>query len=99
MYANGQDCCCKFYGITLGDIMGYDGRLCESCIMKEEHKMKHSVPFKLKNKKCKCGNDTFYTAERGPHIGIYCESCHRFLKWASKGELRYINVVMDDLLA
>ena len=33
------------------------------------------------NKCRKCGKTTFIEKEKGPHIGLYCESCGAWLKW------------------
>lgn len=47
--------------------------------------------MKIKNYKCKvCGSDDFFLGEVSNYkvnaIGIYCNSCGRWLKWASKDE-------------
>ena len=38
--------------------------------------------------KCKqCGAETMSLHSKGPHTGIYCNSCGAFQKWANKNEL------------
>lgn len=47
--------------------------------------------MKLNNYKClNCGNDTFMTIKKPPHIGIYCSQCGRFFKWANKDDKNLI---------
>jgi hypothetical protein len=34
---------------------------------------------------CKyCGNDNFYKASKGPHIGLYCGKCTKLQKWVKQ---------------
>lgn len=34
---------------------------------------------------CKwCGSTEFYTKKNGPHIGLYCKSCNKWIKWIPK---------------
>lgn len=44
--------------------------------------------MKIKEYKClKCANDSFFfNAKKDNVIGIYCDKCGAFLKWASKDE-------------
>ena len=46
--------------------------------------------MKISNYKCKCGSDDFFLgaplSSKSNSIGIYCNSCGRWLKWASKDE-------------
>lgn len=42
--------------------------------------------MKIKDYKCKCGNNDFFFIERGNIIGIYCSYCGKWLKWANKDD-------------
>jgi hypothetical protein len=42
--------------------------------------------MKIKDNKCKCGNDDFFFADKGNQTGIYCSYCGKWLKWADKDE-------------
>ena len=33
---------------------------------------------------CKCGCDLFYVQEKGPHKGIYCLKCDKWVAWVNK---------------
>lgn len=47
--------------------------------------------MKIKNYKCKaCNSQHFFFAEDAMHIGIYCASCGKWLKWANKDERNLI---------
>lgn len=34
----------------------------------------------------KCGNDSFYTKRKGPHIGLYCKKCDMWQKWIKQNK-------------
>lgn len=38
--------------------------------------------------KCKCGNESFFIKENGTHIGLYCDKCGKWVKWATRDEVR-----------
>lgn len=40
---------------------------------------------------CKCGNNTFFTEQKGKQVGIYCKECGKWQKWATKDEARKID--------
>lgn len=42
--------------------------------------------MKIKDYKCKCGNDDFFFDNKRVHIGIYCSRCGKWLKWADSDE-------------
>lgn len=47
--------------------------------------------MKIADYKCKCGCDDFFLGvplndTNSMHIGIYCNKCGRWLKWANKNE-------------
>ena len=42
--------------------------------------------MKIKDYKCKCGENDFFFDDKGNQKGIYCSYCGRWLKWASKDE-------------
>ena len=42
--------------------------------------------MKIKDYKCKCGNDDFFFIEDENSMGIYCTSCGKWKKWANKDE-------------
>lgn len=42
--------------------------------------------MKIKDYKCKCGQDDFFFADKGNQTGIYCSYCGKWLKWADKDE-------------
>ncbi len=42
--------------------------------------------MKIKDYKCKCGQDDFFFAYKGNQTGIYCSYCGKWLKWADKDE-------------
>ena len=33
---------------------------------------------------CKCGGKSFYTQDKGPHKGMYCLHCNKWLTWINK---------------
>lgn len=37
-------------------------------------------------RRCACGETTFLIARRGKHIGAWCHSCGRWLKWLNVRE-------------
>lgn len=42
--------------------------------------------MKIKDYKCKCGENDFFFDDKGNQKGIYCSYCGRWLKWANKDE-------------
>lgn len=43
--------------------------------------------MKIKNYRCKsCGSQDFFLADNAMHIGIYCNECGKWVKWANKDE-------------
>lgn len=47
--------------------------------------------MKIADYKCKCGSDDFFLGTSlndtdGMHVGIYCNKCGKWLKWANKNE-------------
>lgn len=43
--------------------------------------------MKIKKYRCKsCGSQDFFLADNATHIGIYCDECDKWLKWANKDE-------------
>ncbi len=42
--------------------------------------------MKIKNYTCKCGCDDFFFKPKGNQMGIYCNKCGKWLKWADKNE-------------
>ena len=43
--------------------------------------------MKIKDYKCKCGNDDFdFIPNDGNVVGIYCNLCGKWFKWADKNE-------------
>lgn len=46
--------------------------------------------MKIKDYTCKCGSNQFFYAmkENSVHMGIYCENCGKWLKWANMEERR-----------
>lgn len=41
----------------------------------------------IKKYRCKrCGSQDFFLAEDAMHVGIYCNECGRWLKWANRDE-------------
>lgn len=41
--------------------------------------------------KCKCGSTKVFTETKGTQTGIYCSECGKWIKWATKEEIRLIN--------
>lgn len=48
---------------------------------------------------CKnCGGKSFYTKAKGPHMGVYCSNCNKWLKWIKGGSgLKIEQTVFDEL--
>lgn len=42
--------------------------------------------MKIKDYKCKCGENDFFFDDKGNQTGIYCSYCGKWLKWADKDE-------------
>lgn len=46
--------------------------------------------MKIADYKCKCGSDDFFLGtslnDSDMHVGIYCNKCGKWLKWANKNE-------------
>lgn len=39
----------------------------------------------INDNECKhCGSKDTYTKEKGPHLGLYCSKCKKWIKWLSK---------------
>lgn len=51
--------------------------------------------MKIKDYKCKCGNDDFFFVVKGDHKGIYCTNCGKWFKWADKNEK---NLIMREMI-
>lgn len=34
-----------------------------------------------------CNSTDLFTEEKGPHLGLYCSKCHRWIKWVSQGHI------------
>ena len=52
--------------------------------------------------KCKyCGNDNkFKLIPRGPHMGIYCAKCSKWLKWVKQKEVdKNHQITMEEYMA
>lgn len=47
---------------------------------------------------CKnCGSTDFYTKAKGPHMGVYCCHCNKWLKWLKGGlGLKAKQTVIDE---
>lgn len=63
--------------------------------------------MKIKNYKCRCGQDDFFlsTPENcigENHVGIYCSSCGKWFKWADKDEknlaMNCVSKIRNDLI-
>lgn len=39
----------------------------------------------------KCGGKQFYTSKKGNNTGLYCASCHNWIKWLGKKDLELFN--------
>lgn len=39
----------------------------------------------------KCGSTKVFTDTKGSQTGIYCSDCGKWIKWATKNEIRLIN--------
>lgn len=39
-----------------------------------------------KIKKCECGSNLAFCKQTGPHYGLYCKECFRWIRWLSKKE-------------
>lgn len=57
--------------------------------------------------KCKCGNGYFYTQERGPHKGLYCLKCNKWVAWVKKdkeqelkrmGKIKPVNTIVNNIV-
>lgn len=47
--------------------------------------------------KCtKCGSTSVYSQEDGPHVGIYCCACGKWIKWANKNEKKLLERRKDE---
>lgn len=33
-----------------------------------------------------CGETETYTKQKGPHIGLYCKGCNRWIKWIQQNK-------------
>ena len=42
--------------------------------------------MKIKDYKCKCGNNEFFFVDKGCQKGMYCSYCGKWFKWADKDE-------------
>lgn len=42
--------------------------------------------MKIKDYKCKCGNNDFFFLSKNTQVGIYCSKCGKWFKWADKNE-------------
>ena len=48
--------------------------------------------MKIKDYKCKCGNDDFGFIPKGSAVGIYCNRCGSWFKWADKNERNLMQI-------
>ena len=52
--------------------------------------------MKIKDYKCKCGNDDFFFGDKNP-LAIYCSYCGKWLKWANKDE-QHLKMKQESIL-
>lgn len=55
------------------------------------------VPIEINDYRCpKCGKKKFFLREKDKdHMGIYCSSCGRYLKWANHDERNLIYLCQE----
>lgn len=49
--------------------------------------------MRIKDYKCKCGCIDFMFHEAGNQVGIYCNRCGKWLRWANKDERNLMNKI------
>lgn len=54
--------------------------------LKEHGTQGMEIKMKIKDYKCKCGNNEFFFVQRENIMGIYCSYCGKWFKWANKDE-------------
>lgn len=46
-----------------------------------------------------CGNEEdFVISRKGPHIGLYCKKCGKWIKWIKKSEGKVYQMTIDDIV-
>lgn len=53
------------------------------------------MEFEFKDRKCKCGNNTFAILKKGTQTGLYCATCGKWIKWLSKDDKNYIKLKLN----
>ena len=52
--------------------------------------------MKIKAYRCRCGSKDFFTLKKSEsQVGIYCQSCGKWYKWADKNEK---NLIMREMV-
>lgn len=46
--------------------------------------------MQIKDYQCVCGSKDFFLSKNDLHVGIYCERCGKWFKWADKNEKNLI---------
>lgn len=60
---------------------------------RKEEKMKRRI---WKNKKCRCGNTSFFIILSGKRMGTYCEKCQTFTGWIDKQTAKKVCNMYDN---
>lgn len=55
--------------------------------------MKKLLVIKQEDKCERCGSYTYEVREKGPHIGLYCKCCGKYIKWLSKKEKEQYGII------
>ena len=50
----------------------------------------------MKEYVCKCGSKRIFTRDNGTQTGIYCKECGKWIKWASKKEIPFIEEYIEE---
>ena len=62
--------------------------------------MQSSENTNLMSHKCvHCGNEEdFVISRKGPHLGLYCKKCGKWIKWIKKNEGKVYQMTIDDIV-
>lgn len=50
----------------------------------------------MKEYVCKCGSKRIFIRDNGTQTGIYCKECGKWIKWASKKEIPFIEEYIEE---
>lgn len=58
--------------------------------------MEHKLLIEFNQKCNNCGSNVCEIKYVKPHVGLYCHSCKKYIKWLSKNEKRLYGIITPE---